>query len=82
MAIKIKLKEIIKLNINSENILVTHSPSVVSDEETPLTAVKVQKILVCGIASVLKLMVNQILVYQPVIQSFTRNFKNDLKDDE
>ena len=39
---KIK-KEIIKLNINSENILVTHSPSVVSDEETPLTAVKSSK---------------------------------------
>ena len=36
-------KEIKKLNITSDNLNIIHSKSVVSDEETPLTAVKNSK---------------------------------------
>ena len=38
-----------KYKVNSNLIKVINSNKVVSDEEAPLTAVKIQKIQVCGI---------------------------------
>ena len=46
-SIKDKLNE---LNISSSLIKIIHTDSTVSDEETPLTAIKNSKIRVCGIA--------------------------------
>ena len=63
--------EISKLNIKDDIVKIVHSDGVVSDEETPLTAVKNSKIQVCGILLRLKLMVMLILVYlQEILESF------------
>ena len=45
---KIK-KEIKKFNVDTKFLNIIHTASVVSDDETPLTAIKIQKIQVCGI---------------------------------
>ena len=47
LQIKEKIK---KYKISSNNINIINSETVVSDEETPLTAVKNSKIQVCGTA--------------------------------
>ena len=49
-----------KYKISSESINIINSDTVVSDEETPLTAIKIQKIQVCGIVLNINLMVSQI----------------------
>ena len=41
--------EIKKNNINNDLVKIIHSDAIVSDEETPLTAIKNSKIPVCGI---------------------------------
>ena len=45
---KIK-KEIKKFNVDTKFLNIIHTASVVSDDETPLTAIKNSKIQVCGI---------------------------------
>ena len=47
---EVKIKDKIKkYNINQNHVSIIHTNSVVSDEETPLTAIKNSKILACGI---------------------------------
>ena len=65
--IKEKIK---KFKVNSNSINIINSDKIVSDEESPLTAVKNSKIQVCGILFNINLRENQILVYLQVTRVF------------
>ena len=59
-----------KYKIKTDLVKISHTNSVVSDEETPLTAAKIQKIQVCGVVSNHKSKESLILVYQQVTLEF------------
>ena len=64
---QIKLKEeLSKYKISKENIKIIHAESSISDEETPLTAVKMLKIQACGIVLNHKLMKQMLVCPQEI----------------